>query len=182
MIGTESPELGVVTLAENGLLLLAGTETQLLLSFESPQAAVMSSLTSFLGQPDQEEVAGLDEICNSTDLQVFKFGDLEVIFKSYDGIQIFSQWFVSGDNANETNLWTLDRIGLGSSVAELKQLPEGEILIEELFPGTNDPAGKFQIDPFGLGMLINGLSSNTNEQGKILEMWAGEGCQRLPEG
>ena len=182
VIGTESPELGVVTLAENGLLLLAGTETQLLLSFESPQAAVMSSLTSFLGQPDQEEVAGLDEICNSTDLQVFKFGDLEVIFKSYDGIQIFSQWFVSGDNANKTNLWTLDRIGLGSSVAELKQLPEGEILIEELFPGTNDPAGKFQIDPFGLGMLINGLSSNTNEQGKILEMWAGEGCQRLPEG
>ena len=182
VIGTESPELGVVTLAENGLLLLAGTETQLLLSFESPQAAVMSSLTSFLGQPDQEEVAGLDEICNSTDLQVVKFGDLEVTFKSYDGIQIFSQWFVSGDNANETNLWTLDRIGLGSSVAELKQLPEGEILIEELFPGTNDPAGKFQIDPFGLGMLINGLSSNTNEQGKILEMWAGEGCQRLPEG
>ncbi len=182
VIGTESPELGVVTLAENGLLLLAGTETQLLLSFESPQAAVMSSLTSFLGQPDQEEVAGLDEICNSTDLQVFKFGDLEVTFTSYDGIQIFSQWFVSGDNANETNLWTLDRIGLGSSVAELKQLPEGEILIEELFPGTNDPAGKFQIDPFGLGMLINGLSSNTNEQGKILEMWAGEGCQRLPEG
>jgi hypothetical protein len=182
VIGTESPELGVVTLAENGLLLLAGTETQLLLSFESPQAAVMSSLTSFLGQPDQEEVAGLDEICNSTDLQVFKFGDLEVTFTSYDGIQIFSQWFVSGDNANETNLWTLDRIGLGSSVAELKQLPEGEILIEELFPGTNDPAGKFQIDPFGLGMFINGLSSNTNEQGKILEMWAGEGCQRLPEG
>ena len=182
VIGTESPELGVVTLAENGLLLLAGTETQLLLSFESPQAAVMSSLTSFLGQPDQEEVAGLDEICNSTDLQVFKFGDLEVTFTSYDGIQIFSQWFVSGDNANETNLWTLDRIGLGSSVAELKQLPEGEILIEELFPGTNDPAGKFQIDPFGLGMLINGLSSNTNEQGKILEMWAGTGCQRLPEG
>ena len=182
VIGTESPELGVVTLAENGLLLLAGTETQLLLSFESPQAAVMSSLTSFLGQPDQEEVAGLDEICNSTDLQVFKFGDLEVTFKSYDGIPIFSQWFVSGDNANETNLWTLDRIGLGSSVAELKQLPEGEILIEELFPGTNDPAGKFQINPFGLGMLINGLSSNTNEQGKILEMWAGEGCQRLPEG
>ena len=182
VIGTESPELGVVTLAENGLLLLAGTETQLLLSFESPQAAVMSSLTSFLGQPDQEEVAGLDEICNSTDLQMFKVGDLEVTFTSYDGIQIFSQWFVSGDNANETNLWTLDRIGLGSSVAELKQLPEGEILIEELFPGTNDPAGKFQIDPFGLGMLINGLSSNTNEQGKILEMWAGEGCQRLPEG
>ena len=50
----------------------------------------------------------------------------------------------------------------------------------EVFPGTNDPAGKFQIDPFGLGMLINGLTSNTNDQGKILEMWAGEGCQRFP--
>ena len=181
-IEVESPELGVVTLAENGLLLLAGTATQLLLSFESPQEAVMSSLTSFLGQPNEEEVAAVDEICNSTDLQVFKFDDLEVVFKSYDMGPIFSQWFVSGEDANETNLWTLGRIGLGSSVAELKQLTESQILIEEVFPGTNDPAGKFQIDPFGLGMLINGLTSNTNEQGRILEMWAGEGCQRLPEG
>ena len=182
VIEAESPELGVVTLAENGLLLLAGTATQLLLSFESPQEAVMSSLTSFLGQPNEEEVAAVDEICNSTDLRVFKFDDLEVVFKSYDMGPIFSQWFVSGDDANETNLWTLGRIGLGSSVAELKQLPQSQILIEEVFPGTNDPAGKFQIDPFGLGMLINGLTSNTNEQGRILEMWAGEGCQRLPEG
>ena len=182
VIEAESPELGVVTLAENGLLLLAGTATQLLLSFESPQEAVMSSLTSFLGQPNEEEVAAVDEICNSTDLQVFKFDDLEVVFKSYDMGPIFSQWFVSGDDANKTNLWTLGRIGLGSSVAELKQLPQSQILIEEVFPGTNDPAGKFQIDPFGLGMLINGLTSNTNEQGRILEMWAGEGCQRLPEG
>ena len=182
VIEAESPELGVVTLAENGLLLLAGTATQLLLSFESPQEAVMSSLTSFLGQPNEEEVAAVDEICNSTDLQVFKFDDLEVVFKSYDMGPIFSQWFVSGDDASKTNLWTLGRIGLGSSVAELKQLPQSQILIEEVFPGTNDPAGKFQIDPFGLGMLINGLTSNTNEQGRILEMWAGEGCQRLPEG
>ena len=182
VIEAESPELGVVTLAENGLLLLAGTATQLLLSFESPQEAVMSSLTSFLGQPNEEEVAAVDEICNSTDLQVFKFDDLEVVFKSYDMGPIFLQWFVSGDDANKTNLWTLSRIGLGSSVAELKQLPQSQILIEEVFPGTNDPAGKFQIDPFGLGMLINGLTSNTNEQGRILEMWAGEGCQRLPEG
>ena len=182
VIEAESPELGVVTLAENGLLLLAGTATQLLLSFESPQEAVMSSLTSFLGQPNEEEVAAVDEICNSTDLRVFKFDALEVVFKSYDMGPIFSQWFVSGEDANETNLWTLGRIGLGSSVAELKQLTESQILIEELFPGTNDPAGKFQIDPFGLGMLINGLTSNTNEQGRILEMWAGEGCQRLPEG
>ena len=182
VIEAESPELGVVTLAENGLLLLAGTATQLLLSFESPQEAVMSSLTSFLGQPNEEEVAAVDEICNSTDLQVFKFDDLEVVFKSYDMGPIFSQWFVSGDDANKTNLWTLSRIGLGSSVAELKQLPQSQILIEEVFPGTNDPAGKFQIDPFGSGMLINGLTSNTNEQGRILEMWAGEGCQRLPEG
>ena len=181
-IEVESPELGVVTLAENGLLLLAGTATQLLLSFESPQEAVMSSLTSFLGQPNEEEVSAVNKICNSTDLQVFKFDALEVVFKSYDGGLIFSQWFVSGDDASKTSLWTLGRIGLGSSVAELKQLPQSQILIEEVFPGTNDPAGKFQIDPFGLGMLINGLTSNTNEQGRILEMWAGEGCQRLPEG
>ena len=55
------------------------------------------------------------------------------------------------------------------------------VVIEEVFPGTNDPAGKFQIDPFSLGMLINGLTSNTNDQGRILQMWAGEGCQRFSE-
>jgi len=168
-------ELGVVTLNENGLLLLAGTANQLLLSFDSPQEAVMSSLISILGEPNEE-------ICDPNDLQIFKFGDLEVVFKSFDMGPIFSQWFVSGEGASETGLWTLDRLGLGSSVTELKKLPEGQVVIEEAFPGTNDPAGKFQIDPFGLGMLINGLTSNTNDQGRILQMWAGQGCQRFSEG
>ena len=180
VIEAESPELGAVTLAENGLLLLAGTAEQLLLPFDSPQEAVMSSLISFLGQPDRENITGGDESCGSTDLQVFKFDDLEVVFESYDMGPIFTQWFVSGKNASETNLWTLGRIGLGSSILELNKISESQILLEEVFPGTNDPAGKFQIDPFGLGMLINGLTSNTNDQGKILEMWAGEGCQRFP--
>ena len=180
VIEAESPELGAVTLAENGLLLLAGTAEQLLLPFDSPQEAVMSSLISFLGQPDRENITDGDESCGSTDLQVFKFDDLEVVFESYDMGPIFTQWFVSGKNASETNLWTLGRIGLGSSILELNKISESQILLEEVFPGTNDPAGKFQIDPFGLGMLINGLTSNTNDQGKILEMWAGEGCQRFP--
>ena len=175
VIEVEIIELGVVTLNENGLLLLAGTANQLLLSFDSPQEAVMSSLISILGEPNEE-------ICGPNDLQVFKFDDLEVVFESYDMGSIFSQWFVSGEGASKTGLWTLDRFGLGSSVTELKKLPEGQVVIEEAFPGTNDPAGKFQIDPFGLGMLINGLTSNTNDQGIILQMWAGQGCQRFSEG
>jgi len=180
VIEVETVELGVVTLNENGLLLLAGTANQLLLSFESPQEAVMSSLIGILGEPDEQLVTG-NETCDSNVLQVFKFEDLEVVFKSYDMGPIFSQWFVSGEDASKTGLWTLDRIGLGSSIAELKKLPKGLVVIEEVFPGTNDPAGKFQIDPFSLGMLINGLTSNTNDQGKILQMWAGEGCQRFSE-
>jgi len=175
VIEVEIIELGVVTLNENGLLLLAGTANQLLLSFESPQEAVMSSLISILGEPDEG-------ICDPNDLQVFKFDDLEVVFKSYDMGPIFSEWFVSGEAASETGLWTLDRVGLGSSITELRKLPNGQVVIEEALPGTNDPAGKFQIDPFGLGMLINGLTSNTSDQGKILQMWAGEGCQRFSEG
>ena len=175
VIEVEIIELGVVTLNENGLLLLAGTAHQLLLSFASPQEAVMSSLISILGEPNEE-------ICGPNALQVFKFDDLEVVFESYDMGPIFSQWFVSGEGASKTGLWTLDRFGLGSSVTELKKLPEGQVVIEEAFPGTNDPAGKFQIDPFGLGMLINGLTSNTNDQGIILQMWAGQGCQRFSEG
>ena len=180
VIEVETVELGVVTLNENGLLLLAGTANQLLLSFDSPQEAVMSSLIGILGEPDEQPVMG-NEICDSNGLQIFKFEDLEVVFKSYDMGPIFSQWFVSGEGASKTGLWTLDRIGLGSSIAELKKFSKGTVVIEEVFPGTNDPAGKFRIDPFSLGMLINGLTSNTNDQGKILQIWAGEGCQRLSE-
>ena len=173
----EVPRLGVVTLAERGLLLMAGTENQILLSFESPQEAVMSSLISILGEPIEESSATGDDICINP--KSFKFDDLEVFFSSYDQGSIFSQWFVSGIGAKDTGLWTLNRIGVGSSISELKELSDSQILIEEIFPGTNDPAGKFRIDPFGLGMFIHGVASNTNDQGKILQMWAGEECQRL---
>ena len=173
----EVPRLGVVTLAERGLLLMAGTENQILLSFESPQEAVMSSLISILGEPIEESSATGDDICINP--KSFKFADLEVFFSSYDQGPIFSQWFVSGIGAKDTGLWTLNRIGVGSSISELKELSDSQILIEEIFPGTNDPAGKFRIDPFGLGMFIHGVASNTNDQGKILQMWAGEECQRL---
>ena len=108
----------------------------------------------------------------------FKFAELEVIFAPYDQGPIFSQWFVADTSAADSELWTLNRIGVGSSVSELKELPQSQILIEEVFPGNNDPAGKFRIDPFGLGMFIHGLTSSTNDQGKILQMWAGEECQR----
>ena len=173
----EVPRLGVVTLAERGLLLMAGTENQILLSFESPQEAVMSSLISILGEPIEESSATGDDICINP--KSFKFADLEVFFSSYDQGPIFSQWFVSGIGAKDTGLWTLNRIGVGSSISELKELSDSQILIEEIFPGTNDPAGKFRIEPFGLGMFIHGVASNTNDQGKILQMWAGEECQRL---
>ena len=173
----EVPRLGVVTLAEKGLLLMAGTENQILLSFESPQEVVMSSLISILGEPIEESSATGDDICINP--KSFKFADLEVFFSSYDQGPIFSQWFVSGTGAKDTGLWTLNRIGVGSSISELKELSDSQILIEEIFPGTNDPAGKFRIDPFGLGMFIHGVASNTNDQGKILQMWAGEECQRL---
>ena len=176
-VTSEVPRLGVVTLAERGLLLMAGTENQILLSFESPQEAVMSSLISILGEPIEESSATGDDICINP--KSFKFADLEVFFSSYDQGPIFSQWFVSGIGAKDTGLWTLNRIGVGSSISELKELSDSQILIEEIFPGTNDPAGKFRIDPFGLGMFIHGVASNTNDQGKILQMWAGEECQRL---
>jgi hypothetical protein len=181
-VQAEIPELGIVTLAENGLLLLAGTTNQLLLPFGSPQETVLNSLINLLGEPTEETVMNGDKTCISTNPQVFKFHDLEVVFALYDMGPIFSQWFVSGEGVSETALWTLDRIGLGSNILELKKLPESQILIEEVFPGTNDPAGKFQIEPFGLGVFIHGLTSNTNAQGRVLQMWAGEECQRFSAG
>ena len=90
---------------------------------------------------------------------------------------VFTQWFVSGANALQSTLWTL--IGIGSTVADLTETYPEEFTLEQARPDSNDPAGYLRIDPHNLGVLIiEGLTSNTTIDGKVLELWSGGGCQR----
>ncbi len=44
-------------------------------------------------------------------------------------------------------------------------------------PSDRDPAGWFDTEP-ALGGGVLGAVANTTDSGRVLLMWAGEGCQR----
>ena len=90
----------------------------------------------------------------------------------------FTQWFVWGADASQSALWTLNRIGIGSTVADLNETYPDEFTLDQALPDSNDPAGYLRIDPFRLGALIEGMTSNTTAGGRVLQLWSGAGCQR----
>ena len=182
---TTLPPFGLVTLAENGLLLRATTETQMLLGFGSDPNAVVDTLVGVLGDLTSDTGWVVDEACDSQIVRRVWFGDLEVVFTgdgladSTDAIDRFAQWFVEGADASESTLWTLNRIGIGSTVMDLTDAHPDELTIEHAYPDSNDPAGYFRINPFRLGDMIEGVTGNTTSVGRVLQLWAGAGCPRV---
>jgi len=183
-VATTLPPLGSVTLAENGLLLWATPQTQMLLGFGSHPNTVVDTLVDVLGGPISDTGWVVDEACDLQTVRRVRFGDLEVVFTddgladSTEVVARFTQWFVSGADASESTLWTLNRIGIGSTVMDLMDTHSDEITIERAYPDSNDPAGYFRIDPFQLGDLIEGVTGNTTSVGRVLQLWAGAGCLR----
>ena len=179
------PPLGSVTLAENGLLLRATTQTQMLLGFGSHPDTVVETLVGVLGELTSDTGWVIDETCDAQMVRRARFGDLEVVFTDDEladsmGVTArFVQWFVSGADASESTLWTLNRIGIGSTVMDLTSTHSDEVTIEHAYPDSNDPAGYFHIDPFRLGDMIEGVTGNTTSAGRVLQLWAGAGCLRV---
>ena len=141
-------------------------------------AGVLDGLTADTGW-------GVDEICTSGVVRRVQLGDLEVVFtdaEEFDGVvgagATFTQWFVWGADASRSALWTLNRIGIGSTVADLTETYPDEFTLDQALPDSNDPAGYLRIDPFRLGALIEGMTSNTTAGGRVLQLWSGAGCQR----
>ena len=182
---TTLPPLGPVTLAENGLLLRATTQNQTLIGFGTDATTALDALAGVLGGLTADTGWGVDEICTSGVVRRVQLGDLEVVFtdaEELDGVvgtgATFTQWFVWGADASRSALWTLNRIGIGSTVADLTETYPDEFTLDQALPDSNDPAGYLRIDPFRLGALIEGLTSNTTAGGRVLQLWSGDGCQR----
>ena len=182
---TTLPPLGPVTLAENGLLLRATTQNQTLIGFGTDATTALDALAGVLGGLTADTGWGIDEICTSGVVRRVQLGDLEVVFtdaEELDGVvgtgATFTQWFVWGADASRSALWTLNRIGIGSTVADLTETYPDEFTLDQALPDSNDPAGYLRIDPFRLGALIEGMTSNTTAGGRVLQLWSGDGCQR----
>ena len=86
----------------------------------------------------------------------------------------FGRWFLSGVDSVDSGFWTLERIGIGSTVADMRlAYPDGFLVVQ---PDPADPAGFFDLDSVGLGGRISGATSNTGDSGLVLQLWAGDSC------
>jgi hypothetical protein len=86
----------------------------------------------------------------------------------------FGRWFLSGADSVDSGFWTLERIGVGSTVADVRlAYPDGFSVVQT---DQADPAGFFDLDPIGLAGPISGATSNTTDEGRVLQLWAGSAC------
>ena len=60
-------------------------------------------------------------------------------------------------------------------MADLRAAHGAALSLEQ--PSDRDPAGWFDTEPV-LGDGVLGAVGNTNESGRVLIMWAGDGCRR----
>ena len=175
---TSPPQLGTVTLSGVGLTADATTDDERLLALGDDGALVLADLVTVLGEPVGDTGWATDGLCTPAEVRRLVWGDLEVVL-ARDAVEWpsrMAQWFVSGeDDASVSSLWTLERIGVGSTVADLRAAHGTSLSLEQ--PLDRDPAGWFDTEPV-LGDGILGAVGNTTDTGRVLLMWAGNACQR----
>jgi len=174
---TSPPRLGTVTLSGVGFTLDATTDTERLWAFGDDGEAALADLTTVLGEPVGDPGWGADARCTPPEVRRLGWGDLEVVLSrgTAGGPTLLAQWYLTGEDSITTSLWTLERIGIGSTVADLLAAHGDQLTLEQ--PSDQDPAGWFDTEPL-LGDGILGAVGNTSDTGRILLMWAGDGCRR----
>ena len=166
-----------MTLSGVGLTADATTDDERLLALGDDGDLVLADLVTVLGEPVGDTGWATDGLCAPTEVRRLVWGDLEVVL-ARDAVEWpsqMAQWFVSGDDASVSSLWTLERIGVGSTVADLRAAHGTSLFLEQ--PSDRDPAGWFDTEPV-LGDGILGAVGNTTDTGRVLLMWAGDACQR----
>ena len=174
---TSPPRLGTVTLSGVGFTLDATTDTERLWAFGDDGEAALADLTTVLGEPVGDPGWGADARCTPPEVRRLGWGDLEVVLSrgAAGGPTLLAQWYLTGEDSTTTSLWTLERIGIGSTVADLLAAHGDQLTVDQ--PSDQDPAGWFDTEPL-LGDGILGAVGNTSDTGRILLMWAGDGCRR----
>ena len=171
------PHLGSVPLSGVGFTLDATTDSERLWAFGDDGEAALADLVTVMGQPIGDPGWGPDDRCTTPEVRRLGWGGLEVVLSrmAAGGPTLLAQWYLTGQDSDATSLWTLERIGIGSTVGDLRAAHGGQITLER--PSDRDPAGWFDTEPL-LGDGIRGAVGNTSDAGRVLLMWAGEGCQR----
>jgi len=173
----------MVTISSVGIL-LDGTGTPILLSFDDSADEVLLELGEKVGPPDSDTGWVEDPLCEPLNVRRVIYGDLEVVMIDEDitdgtpGVDsVFGQWFVSGPWSVESSIWTIERIGIGSTVAEMRDTYTAfaiETAIED------DLTGYFSFNFINSAQDdgINGLTNATSDIGIVLSMWSGNTCDR----
>ena len=174
---TVVPRLGTVTLSGVGMTLDATTDDEVLVGFGDDAAMVLGHLATALGEPIGDSGWGPDGACTAVEVRRLGWDGLEVVLArdSADDPGRLVQWFLDGADSTRTSWWTLERIGIGSTVADLRASHGAALSLEQ--PSDRDPAGWFDTEPV-LGDGVMGAVGNTNDSGRVLIMWAGDGCRR----
>ena len=171
------PHLGSVTLSGVGFTLDATTETERLWAFGDDGEVALADLVTVMGQPIGDPGWEADDRCTTPEVRRLGWGGLEVVLSRVDvgGPTLLAQWYLTGQDSDATSLWALERIGIGSTVADLRAAHGDQITLER--PSDRDPVGWFDTEPL-LGDGVRGAVGNTSDVGRVLLMWAGGGCQR----
>jgi hypothetical protein len=171
------PHLGSVTLSGVGFTLDATTETERLWAFGDDGEVALADMVTVMGQPIGDPGWEADDRCTTPEVRRLGWGGLEVVLSRVDvgGPTLLAQWYLTGQDSDATSLWTLERIGIGSTVADLRTAHGDQITLER--PSDRDPVGWFDTEPL-LGDGVRGAVGNTSDAGRVLLMWAGGGCQR----
>ena len=180
---TTIPPLGMVTISSAGLL-LDGAGTPVLIAFDDPADEVLLELDTRIGPSDADTGWVEDPLCDVPVVRRLTYGDVEVVLVDEDiedgepGVDaVFGQWFIFGPWATESSIWTIERIGIGSTVAEMRETYIA-FSIETAIDG--DLTGYFSFDFVSILQDdgISGLTNATSDIGVVLSMWAGTTCDR----
>jgi hypothetical protein len=181
---TTARPLGRAVLLEAGIVLDFGTASSHTIVFGEDALETFDLLRSVLGGPDADTGWQTDdvELCSGSQTRRVTWGDLEIVFSELNDAadepqRSFEQWFVDSPGTVPVGLATLDRIGIGSLVSDLKYAyPDLEIS----HPRPGDEIGFFT-SRSGDDDLIAGFTTDTTDTSKVIQMWAGNACQRLAD-
>ncbi|MEO2126297.1 MAG: hypothetical protein ABGX61_04165 [Acidimicrobiales bacterium] len=181
---TTLPPLGQVTMTPVGLLLDALESDRNMVAFGNPVDDVLLTFQEAFGAPDSDTGWQENATCFAPMVRTVTYGDKEIVFADQDiddgepGIgATFEQWYISGPWAVESSIWTLSRIGIGSTVADIRMAYPGNFSIGLAIDG--DLSGFFTFDSTGSDDGVYGLSNTTEDTGIVLDMWAGNVCSRI---
>jgi hypothetical protein len=171
-----------VALAANGLILQFGSSNSFTLRFGDDADGTLTRLIALIGQPSADTGWKQVELCTGDETRRVEFNDLELVFTKNaagapNGSRTFQQWFVNDPGKRPDGLVTLDRIGIGSTVADLRQVYGTALKVVQ--PISGDASGLFTTSE--TGTFIDGSTSGVTDKSWIRQMWAGTACQRVAD-